>query len=155
MSYRCIPIATSIAERFRDTLHDDFGNHVRHFPSDDSGYPCRHCLKETILGENVLLGSYNQPRPSGFYWSASPIFLHADACPHHDQDNVLPPIVRNRLISLRTYDADDQIIYGLGDVVDGKVADALLDQCLADPRAKFVAIHTARPGCLLCLVERA
>jgi hypothetical protein len=68
---------------------------------------------------------------------------------------VIPEIVRHRLVSVRAYDADDFCLYDLGDVSDGHEVDALLDRCLADPRTDFVNIHTARPGCFLCRVERA
>ena len=45
-------------------------------------------------------------------------------------------------------------VYELGDVCDGTDVERLLDRALADRRTDFVNIHTARPGCLLCRVER-
>ena len=67
---------------------------------------------------------------------------------------LVPEIVRHRLISVRTYDADDMCIYELGDVCDGTDVERLLDRALADRRTDYVNIHTARPGCFLCRVER-
>jgi len=68
---------------------------------------------------------------------------------------VIPEIVRNRLVSVRAYDANDFCLYDLGDVGDGREIESLLDRALADRRTDFVNIHTARPGCFLCRVERA
>jgi hypothetical protein len=101
----------------------------------------------------VVLGSYRFGRPAGIYWTPSPIWLHAEGCVRFEQVNVIPDIVRNRLVSVRAYDASDFCLYDLGDVGDGREVDALLDRCLADPRTDFVNIHTARPGCFLCRVE--
>jgi hypothetical protein len=68
--------------------------------------------------------------------------------------NIVPEIILNRLVSVRAYDPDDMCIYELGDVCDGNDVERLLDRALADRRTDFVNMHTARPGCFLCRVER-
>jgi len=40
-------------------------------------------------------------------------------------------------------------------VCDGTDVERLLERALADRRIDYVNIHTARPGCFLCRVERA
>ena len=76
--FRCVPMETEIADRFRCTGSDDNGNAVRRIEASSMGsFPCRHCLRCAALGETMLLGSYNLPRPRGIYWTPSPIFLHA------------------------------------------------------------------------------
>lgn len=45
-------------------------------------------------------------------------------------------------------------MYDLGHAGDGQGIDAPLAAALADPRTAFVNVHTAKPGCLLCRVER-
>jgi hypothetical protein len=45
-------------------------------------------------------------------------------------------------------------IYALGDVCDGTDVERLLDRALGDCRTGYINIHTARPGCFLCRVER-
>ena len=153
-SFRCLPIDTGTAARFRETRQDDGGNMVRQIVADEPK-PCRHCLNLTTPGEAILLGSYHLRAPQGVYWTPSPIFVHADPCPQYAARNELAPIVRqNRLISIRAYDAADFCLYDLGEVCDGQAADAPLERALADTRTRFVNIHTARPGCLLCRVER-
>jgi uncharacterized protein DUF1203 len=153
--FRCLPIATEIAERFRATGRDDAGNDLRRRePGPDSRCPCRHCLGYGESGQTMLLGSYNLPRPLGVYWTPSPIFVHAGRCTQYDRVNELPEIVRGALVSVRAYDADDQCLYELGQVSDGAEVDAPLRRALDDPRTAFVNIHTAKPGCLLCRVER-
>jgi NDP-sugar pyrophosphorylase family protein len=102
----------------------------------------------------MLLGSYHFGRPRGVYWTPSPIFLHAEPCERFERADIVPEIVRHRLVSVRAYDADDMCIYDVGDVRDGTDVERLLDRALADRRTDYVNIHTARPGCFLCRVER-
>jgi hypothetical protein len=155
-AFRCIPIETETAERFRRMGADDRGNVLRRVVASNGGaFPCRHCLRLAEPGEAMLLGSYNLPRPRGIYWTPSPIFLHEAACPRADAENEIAPIVRkNPLVSVRAYDAADQCLYDLGHVCAGADVDLPLARALGDPRTAFVNIHTARPGCLLSRVER-
>lgn len=155
-AFRCLPIETAIADRFRRTGLDDNGNTLRQIVAAPGGnYPCRHCLCSAVAGETVLLGSYNLPRPRGIYWTPSPIFVHAEACPRFAAANEVAPIVRtNALVSVRAYDGADQCIYDLGQVCAGEEVDGPLGRALGDARTAFVNIHTARPGCLLARVER-
>jgi hypothetical protein len=69
-------------------------------------------------------------------------------------DEVAPIVRGNPLVSVRAYDQDDQCVYDLGHVGPGAEVDAALHRALSDRRTGFVNIHTARPGCLLCRVER-
>ncbi|MBV9748213.1 MAG: DUF1203 domain-containing protein [Acetobacteraceae bacterium] len=155
-AFRCVPIETEVAERFRRSGRDDAGNALRRIVAQAAGsYPCRHCLQLAIPGDEVLLGSYDLPRPRGIYWTPSPIFLHAAGCERFEGDGEVAPIVRaNPLVSVRTYDDEDQCLYDLGQVCSGQEVDTPLERALADQRTAFVNVHTARPGCLLSRVER-
>jgi hypothetical protein len=153
--FKCIPISTASAERFRTTGADENGNELRRRePAADSRCPCRHCLAYAQEGQLMLLGSYNLPRPRGVYWTPSPIFVHAEACSRYDRVNHIPDIVRGALVSVRAYDSEDQCLYDLGHVCDGADVDEALLRALSDPRTDFVNIHTAKPGCMLCRAER-
>lgn len=151
-TFRCVPIDPAIADRFRASGLDDGGNRLRRRAA-DAPSPCRVCLRDAVAGEAVLLGSYHLPRPRGIYWTPSPIFVHAEPCVPFAMADTIPGIVRNRLVSVRAYDTDDQCVYDLGHAGDGDGVDAPLARALADPRTAFVNIHTAKPGCLLCRVE--
>ena len=125
IGFRCIPMDTASAIRFRQTGRDDAGN-VLHRKIADHPAPCRHCLAEAQIGASMLLGSYHFGRPHGVYWTPSPIFLHAKPCERFEHADTVPEIVRNRLVSVRAYDADDMCIYELGDVCDGTDVERLL-----------------------------
>lgn len=153
--FRCLPIETAVAEEFRRTGFDSNGNVLRRMKAAGGQFPCRHCLQLAKPGEEMLLGSYNLPRPRGIYWTPSPIFVHAAACPRYAAEQEPAPIVlANPLVSVRAYDTADQCLYELGHVGPGAEAAAALQHALEDGRTAFVNIHTARPGCLLTHVER-
>jgi hypothetical protein len=155
-----------VGERWGRTGTDDAGNQLRRMVAEErpaepdgtrangTGAPCRHCLRDAEAGDELLLGSYMLPRPKGIYWTPSPIFVHAGPCEQFAGINEVAPIVRNRLVSVRAYDANDQCIYDLGHAGDGNAIDEPLMRALDDPRTAFVNIHTAKPGCMLCRVER-
>ena len=153
--FRCVPIPTDTARRFRSTGRDDRGQILHHRVVDGPGYPCRHCLHLGEPGETMLLGSYDLPRPTGVYWTPSPIFVHARDCPRHvAEDEIAPIVLENGLVSVRAYDAEEMCLYDLGHVSEGKNVAEPLMRALGDTRTRFVNIHTARPGCLLTAVER-
>ena len=153
-AYTCVPIKTEVAERFRRTLIDDSGNPVERSVDEAGGSPCRHCLLECEPGQAVLLGSYNLERPRGIYWTPSPIFIHEQDCRRYSGQDELPEIVVSRFVSLRAYDRNDRIIYELGEALEGREAKAAVAHSIQDARTTYINIHTAKPGCLLCRIER-
>lgn len=152
--FRCIAMPTETAICFRDTGRDDRGNTLLPRLADGPGFPCRHCLRLAEPGETMLLGSWDLPRPAGIYWTPSPIFLHARACPRFaDRNAIAPTVLANGLVSVRAYDAEALCLYDLGQVCQGAEVAAPLHHALADRRTRFVNIHTARPGCWLAGAE--
>ncbi len=153
--FRCLPIPTATAEAWRAIGRDDRGAPLHRRIVDGPGFPCRHCLRLGQPGEEMLLGSYDLPHPQGVYWTPSPIFLHARGCAAFDAaDEIAPIVLANGIVSVRSYDAQEMCLYDLGAVSEGKDVAPILDRALADPRTRFVNIHTARPGCLLTAVEK-
>ena len=62
--------------------------------------------------------------------------------------------MRSSSVSVRSYDRDDVCIYDLAQAVEGLAVDPARERAVSDPRTKFLYVHTAKPGCLLCRVER-
>lgn len=154
--FKCTAIETETARRWRETGVDDRGQALHRRVVDGPGFPCRHCLRLGEPGEVMLLGSYALPHPQGVYWTPSPIFLHERDCPRFEvPDEIAPIVLANGIVSVRSYDADEMCLYDLGAVSEGKDVAPILARAVADPRTRFINIHTARPGCLLCRVERA
>jgi hypothetical protein len=158
--FRSIPMPAETAARWRETGVDDFGQALIPRVVEDApggtGYPCRQSLRYGEPGEVMLLGSFRLPRPLGVYWTPSPVFIRAEPCETFCTPDVIPPTATgpDSLLSVRAYDADDLCLYDLGQVARGPEIETPLMRALADPRTKFVNIHTARPGCWIAGVER-
>jgi len=153
--FRCIPIPSETAARWRATGQDDRGQALHRRVVDGPGFPCRHCLRLGEPGEVMLLGSYALPHPQGVYWTPSPIFLHERDCARFEaEDEIAPIVLANAIISVRAYDEAEMCLYDLGAISAGAEVAPLLERALADPRTRHVNIHTARPGCLLAAVEK-
>ena len=156
MKFECIAMRSETANRFRDSGVDDFDNPVRTLTAAaDTGYFCRHCLGQPGKGNDAVLGSYNIDEPKGHYWSPSPVFLCRVRCERFQRENEIPPAIRAiQLVNLRPYDGDDRMLYDLNDTTTGDRLAPLLARCLADERTRYVNVHTGRPGCFLCRMER-
>lgn len=120
--FRCLPMDTASARRFRASRIDDRGGPVHVRPVDGPGFPCRHCLRLGQPGETMLLASWDLPAPQGPYWTPSPVFLHAHDCAAQVAKERLPEVMtENMLVSLRHYDAEGMCIYDLGLVLEGRL----------------------------------
>ena len=153
--FACIAIDPTIAERFRATGIDDRGNPVKRMTATaDGGFPCRVCLTYARPGEEMLLGSYNLPKPLGLYWTPSPIFVHAEPCtPYDGADEVVDIVRNNALVSVRAYDAGGMMVDA--DLADGTAVEVLCEKLLARADIAYLHVHNAKPGCYAARVERA
>jgi hypothetical protein len=114
-------------------------------------YPCRVSLKRAAAGEELLLLNHvHQPNPASPYRASGPIFVSLSETGSYRGE--LPPILRDRLLSLRAYDGEALIVdaeVGEGDQVLG-----LIERFLANPQVAHVDAHFARRGCFAARIER-
>jgi hypothetical protein len=115
-------------------------------------YPCRVSLERAPQGAELLLVHHaHQTVATSPYRAAGPIFVGRSAAPGVYRDE-LPPILRDRLLSLRAYDGD-------GLMVDAEVAENLevldlIRRFLHDPAVAYVHAHFARRGCFAGRIDR-
>ena len=116
-------------------------------------YPCRIALKRVAEGEELLLLNHaHQTNPGSPYRSAGPIFVSRSARTGSYKGE-LPPMLRDRLLSLRAYDENAFIIDA--EVGEGEEVVRLIERFLADPKVAHVDSHFARRGCFAARIERA
>lgn len=115
-------------------------------------YPCRVSLTRVAEGEELLLLNHvHQPTPSSPYRASGPIFVSRNAVRGHYRGE-LPPILRDRLLSLRAYDAEALIVDA--EVAENEDVVKLIERFLADPQVAHVDAHFARRGCFAARIER-
>jgi hypothetical protein len=116
-------------------------------------YPCRVSLTRVAVGEELLLLNHaHQSMASSPYRASGPIFV-SRAGRAGAYRNELAPILKDRLLSLRAYDADALIVDAeVGE--NGQVPD-LIERFFANPEIVHIDAHFARRGCFGARIERA
>jgi hypothetical protein len=118
----------------------------------EGSMPDRIELRDARPGESVILVNHvHQPADTPFR-SSHAVYVLEGGGPATRTDDVIPPALRTRLLSIRAFDAQDMMIDA--DVVQGTDAAELIVRLLADPRAAYLHAHYARRGCYAALIER-
>jgi uncharacterized protein DUF1203 len=144
------PIPTAVVDRIRQTLVDDFGNHLTVSQSDPA--PCRHCLRITQPGERLVVFAYCPFENSGPYAEVGPVFVHADRCESYDDRNRFPDDFRQRVLTMRGYNQDGLIeaaeLSGSGN------PEALIEHLFSNERVRFIHVRNPAWGCYDFRVDR-
>lgn len=116
-------------------------------------YPCRISLEFAAAGDELLLVNYRHlDQPHSPYRAEGPIFIRRDAVAFAGV-NVFPPVIMQRPMSVRGYDAEGMMLEG--EVAGGEALQALVREWLARPDIAHVDVHSARRGCFFCRIVRA
>jgi hypothetical protein len=123
----------------------------RVFANAPDAFPCRVSLRRVDPGEELLLLNFaHRPEPSSPYRAAGPIFVSRRG--QGTFRDALPPIMRDRVLALKAYDAEAFI-------VDATLAgdEAALDVVrgyLVRLDVVHVDAHFASRGCFAARFER-
>jgi hypothetical protein len=71
----------------------------------------------------------------------------------YDKVDQVPEQLRTRTLAARAFDADGMMIKF--ELVEGTRLEGTIERLLAEPRAAYLHIHYAAPGCYAARVERA
>ena len=116
------------------------------------GFPCRVSLEDAPVGEEVLLLPFVHQDSRSPYRASGPIFVRRGRHEARRIAGELPPYLTRRPLSVRAYDAADEIVEA--EVIDGAAAEPLIEDYLARADVSYLHVHFARRGCYACRVER-
>lgn len=117
------------------------------------GFPCRVCLEDASVGDELLLLSFPHQPADSPYRASGPIFVRRGALPRTLGVGEIPPYVSRRLISVRGYDAAHRMLDAA--VCEGSAVAAEIERQFADARIAYIHLHNAKRGCYSCRAERA
>ena len=145
-------------ERFDDLFRLDdealAGRGAKRYVADRKpGSPCRVTLQDAEPGERVILVPFQHQHGTSPYRASGPIFVRESAIDASVPANVVPELLRTRLLSVRAYDAADLMVDA--DVADGREVEGVIERLLCDGRVRYLHVHFARPGCYACRIDRA
>jgi hypothetical protein len=116
------------------------------------GYPDRIEVRDAEPGESVLLVNYSHQPADTPFRSSYAIYVREGAEAACEAVDEIPPAMRQRVISLRAFDAEGMLIDA--DLADGAELEPLIARLLADPRAAYLHAHYAKPGCYAARIDR-
>ncbi len=116
------------------------------------GYPCRQCLRDAEIGEELVLVSHDPFDQDSPYRSASPIFLHLHPCEPATPSAELPSQLTGRQLSVRAFDNDAMMIDAA--IIDGTDLATNLDRLFSNEDTDRIHIHNASRGCWAVTAER-
>jgi hypothetical protein len=71
----------------------------------------------------------------------------------YDAVDQVPEQLRLRTLAVRSFDADAMMVDR--ELAEGRDLEAAIGRLFADPRAAYLHVHFAAPGCYAARVERA
>ena len=116
------------------------------------GYPCRISLTDSRPHDELLLVNYEHHPVDSPYRMRFAVYVRKGEQQFDAVDEV-PEQLRLRMLAVRAFDADAMMIGW--ELIDGGQLEAAIERLFADPRAAYLHIHYAAPGCYAALVERA
>jgi len=125
---------------------------ISYVADDKPGFPCRQCLRDAEIGEEMILVSYDPFEQSSPYRSASPIFLHRSPCTAFDSGD-LPEQLTGRNLSVRAFDKTAMMQDGV--VIDGRDLRTTIADLFTNPAVEYLHVHNAGRGCWAAKVCRA
>ena len=118
----------------------------------DPGFPCRVSLTDSRPGDELILVNYEHHAVDSPYRMRFAIFVRrGDAT--FDAVDTVPEQLRKRTLAVRAFDADGMMVGHA--LIDGEKIESAIARLFADPRAAYLHVHFAAPGCYAARVDRA
>ena len=116
------------------------------------GFPCRITLEDAEPGETLILANFEHQDAASPFRASHAIYFREQATVAASFDNQVPPVVATRLLSVRAFDEAGMMVGA--EIIAGEAVAPLIDRMFADPRATYLHLHSARPGCFVARVDR-
>ena len=115
------------------------------------GYPCRVSLTDSRPGDELILVNYEHHAVASPYRMRFAVFVRRGEETYDAVDRV-PDQLRCRTLAARAFDSEAMLIGS--ELVEGRDLEGAVERLLADPRAAYLHLHFAAPGCYAARVER-
>ena len=125
----------------------------RHVADAKPGFPDRIEVRDAEPGETLLLLNYTHQPAATPYRASHAIFVREGAQQAYDATDVVPEPLRLRLISLRAFDGDHQMVDA--DVAAGQHLESVIERFFVQSGVRYLHAHYAKRGCYAARIERA
>lgn len=114
--------------------------------------PCRISLTDAKPGDEVILTNYEHHAVESPYRMRFAIYVR-NGEQTYDEIDTVPKQLRQRTLAARAFDEDGMMVGW--EIVEGALLEGAIGRLLADPRAAYLHVHYAAPGCYAARVDRA
>jgi len=118
----------------------------------DGPRPCRVSLTDAEPGDELILVNYEHHAVASPYRMRFAIYVRKGEQTFDAVDEV-PAQLRTRTLAVRGFDAAGMMTGW--ELVEGASLEAVIEKLFADPRAAYLHVHFAAPGCYAARIERA
>jgi hypothetical protein len=118
----------------------------------DRGAPCRVSLTDATPGDEVILVNYEHHKVASPYRMRFAIFVRQGE-QTYDKVDAVPQQLRKRQLAARAFDPDGMML--AFELVEGENLEGTIERLFAEPRAAYLHLHYAAPGCYAARVDRA
>ena len=131
----------------------ELGRARRGAPHREHGAPCRISLTDATPGDEVILINYEHHAVDSPYRMRFAIYVRKGEETYDEVDEV-PEQLRKRTLAARAFDEDGMMVERSSWSREPKLEGAI-ERLFAEPRAAYLHLHYAAPGCYAARVERA
>ena len=125
---------------------------TRYIADKEQGFPDRIEMRDAAIGERLLLLNHMSQRAATPYRATHAIFVREGAENTYDRVDVVPEVMRRRLLSLRAFDAGGMMLDA--DIVDGTNIEGLIACLFGSPHVEYIHAHNAKRGCYSGRIDR-
>jgi hypothetical protein len=118
----------------------------------NQGHPCRISLTDSRPGDELILVNFEHHAVASPYRMRFAIYVRKGEATYDRVDEV-PDQLRCRTLAARAFDAQAMLIGW--ELVEGRDLAGAIERLFTDPRAAYLHLHFAAPGCYAARVERA
>ncbi len=118
----------------------------------DGPRPCRISLTDATPGDELILVNYEHHAVASPYRMRFAIYVRQGEQAFDAVDSV-PDQLRRRTLAVRGFD-DKGMMTGW-ELIEGIFLEEAIERQFAEPRAQYLHIHFAAPGCYAARVKRA
>lgn len=116
------------------------------------GFPCRVSLEDARPGETVYLVNFVHHDAATPFRASHAVYVREGAATARPAAGEVPLMIRQRIISLRAFDADGMMI--AADVAGGEDVAERIGTLFGNPSTEVIHLHFAKQGCFAARVSR-
>jgi len=116
------------------------------------GYPCRVSLTDSRAGDELILVNYEHHPVASPYRMRFAVYVRKGERQFDAVDEV-PAQLRGRTLAMRAFDESAMMVGW--ELIEGRDLEAAVERLFSNPRAAYLHIHFAAPGCYAARVDRS